>query len=104
MSGLGKFISRAKLPLSGGLVVLLLFVQTLAASSFLHHCFHDDANAPDHVCAVKTVAQGQLDLAAVGKVVPARPEVFLVQFFATPTIPSSDLFAVDSSRGPPSLV
>jgi hypothetical protein len=101
MSGLGKIISRAKLPLCGGLIILLLLVQSLAASPVLHHCFHDDASAPEHVCAVKTVAQGQLDLAPAGDFAPTMPDAILVQFLVAPPNLCSQFFCTTSSRVPP---
>lgn len=102
MSGLGKFVSRAKLPLSGGLVLLLLLLQTLAVSPFLHHCVHDEASAPDHVCAVQTVAQGHLSLANPGSELPPAPPLFPFTILRAAPVLIASFFSVDSSRGPPS--
>lgn len=103
-SGLRTVQSRAKAPLSAGLVLLLLLLQTLAASPVLHLDLHDEADSADHSCAITLFSQGQLDVTDpqfvnfnLSSATDSRPlqssEPFLDSLF----------FSVDSSRGPPFL-
>jgi hypothetical protein len=102
-SGLRILFSQAKAPLSAGLVLLLFFVQTLAASEVLHLDIHNDAHSADHTCAVKTLSQGQLDAAAPAATLELPPVSYReVQTDIFP-VAITRFFSVDSSRGPPSL-
>jgi hypothetical protein len=100
-SGFRNLVSKTKAPLAAGLVLLLLAVHALAASPFLHCELHEDAGAPDHICAVKTLAQGQVSLSTPGLNL-RLPTIG----YAAPSLDGCPIltplfFSVDSSRGPP---
>jgi hypothetical protein len=102
-SGFRGLVSKTKAPLAAGLVLLLLAVQALAASPFLHCGLHEDASAPDHICAVKTLAQGQVSLSTPGLSLrlPTVGYAAAVSLDGCPIL-TPLFFSVDSSRGPPS--
>ena len=56
---------------------LVLFLNLLAASPWLHERFHADAGHEDHQCAVTVFAHGQVEVAGVDVPVSA-PLVFAV--------------------------
>jgi hypothetical protein len=102
-SALRNFSSRARAPFSAVLILLLLVIQTLAASPDLHLDLHDEADSDDHSCAVTTLTQGQIDVtdSASSLTLPAATPF---QFFSVSSLHiDSQFFSVDSSRGPPSL-
>lgn len=98
---LSNVVAPAKGPLSAVLVLLLLFLNILAASPVLHLDFHDDAASQDHTCAVQAFSHGQCD--------SAHPDVTLVVPRFSPSGVQRDsslslpgqFFSVVSSRGPP---
>jgi hypothetical protein len=72
--------------LAGLLVLVLLVLNVLAASSKLHELIHDDAGSATHQCAVTLFAHGQVD-AATADVSAIIPPVSIepapqVSFFA----------------------
>jgi len=103
-SGLQPWKFRAKSCVAAAVVLLLLFVQTLAASQALHAAScHEDAAAPEHTCAVKTLTQGQVDLAP-SSAVTLLPAPLAVDdgMEPVPQVSASIRFLLPS-RGPPSL-
>jgi hypothetical protein len=100
-SALRIFVSRAKAPFSTGLVLLLFFVQALAASPVLHLDVHDDADSADHTCAVKTISQGQIDLSDPGATLDLPTVVYCEAPIESAPVLDSLFFSVGSSRGPP---
>jgi len=58
--------SWTKLSFGSLLVVLVLLLNTLAASPKLHELFHPDAGQAKHQCADTLFAHGQLDSAVIG--------------------------------------
>jgi hypothetical protein len=100
-SGLRMFVSRSKAPLSVSLVLLLLFLQTLAASPLLHGDIHHDAASSDHTCVVTTLSQGQVDLTDSVSTIELPPRISAdAQPNSAPFL-NSLFFSVDSNRGPP---
>lgn len=101
--GLGYFASRAKAPFGTGLVLLLLFLQTVAASPLLHLDFHGDAAEMDHSCGASALAEGQIEV--TDSWVGAKRLAALVPEPEAGIEPHLSLFFVpaDSNRGPPSL-
>jgi len=83
------------------LVGLVLLLNALAASPNLHAFIHNDADSPEHNCAITIFAHGQVDSAVVEvtAILPVAPVEFLPQ-----TSVSSFNALVESlppGRGPP---
>ena len=98
-----KLIAQTKAPLSAALVCAVLFIQVLAGSPTLHLDIHDDAASHNHECAVKTFAQGKLDLNPPSQVF-SPPVVWFAPITPTTEVQREKYFQVVSSpRGPPSV-
>jgi hypothetical protein len=96
-------ISRiAKPALAGFLVLVLLFLGTLAASPTLHQWFHPDANAPSHDCVITLFAKGQVSAATVAPLLVGLVILFggVALLPEMLVLPSAD-YRFSSSRAPP---
>lgn len=82
-------------------ILLVLFLNLLAASLPLHEHFHADAGKTHHHCAVTIFAHGQVDapVVAVALPVPAAFVEFLPQFSVS--IPNALVANLPPGRGPP---
>lgn len=61
--------------LSGLMAVLFLCALAVASSGWLHQCVHEDSSSPQHVCAVKVLAQSHADCPATETALPVPPAV-----------------------------
>ncbi len=92
------------MPLGVLTILLVLFLNLLAAAPSLHERFHPDAGHEDHQCAVTLFAHGQVESATVAVPVVAPPT-----FVAT--VPSvefsvfvSTVENLPAGRAPPAFV
>lgn len=60
------FSTAAKTALAGMLLVLLLWLATLAATSAFHQSLHTDADTGSHHCLICVFAHSQVETAGVG--------------------------------------
>jgi hypothetical protein len=84
-------------------LALFVFVQTLAASSAIHHFVHHDADQPNHQCAATLLSQGQVSAASVE--VSVSPPVAIVSESALPSVRLTVAveYRLLPERAPPSL-
>ena len=92
-------------PLRGlmALVMLLLFLglQLGAACEKLHREVCDDADSPEHACAITLVSHGQLDL-PVPAILPVPAALPQVPVACPPSLPVPGLdHPLPPARGPP---
>ena len=89
------------MPLGVLSVLLVLFLNLLAASPPLHEWFHADAGMANHQCAVTMFAHGQVDspVVEVAAIIPVSP----VEFFplTSATVPNALAETLPPGRGPP---
>lgn len=83
-------------------VLLYIFIVTMAASPAIHHFIHPDADQGSHHCAATLLSQGQVDAASIGTVV-VRPDLLLGNFIlpAAPELATAD-YRLMPGRAPPS--
>lgn len=87
------------------LLLLFLFVLSLAQFESLHRIFHSDAAEADHTCAVTLLRTGQVDAPVNIPVVAAAPVLALADAlpFLAPVFVSFE-FLLLPSCGPPALI
>jgi len=94
-------MKHVRVPLGILSILLVLFLNLLAAAPAIHERFHADAGHADHQCAVTLFAHGQVDAAIVD--VPVS--VPLVSAVDAPQIEFSVFSPVienlPAGRGPP---
>jgi hypothetical protein len=76
--------------MAAALLVLFLGLGALAAVPELHLAIHSDANHPDHQCAIKTLAQGNIEL-------PPCETPILTPTFPCPVVPKVELAVSDTT-------
>ena len=83
-------------------LALFLVLEVFAASSGLHHSLHADSAAPGHTCVLTLLAQGQLDVPAVGaaSLVVVLGFLFSLPVFHAAAVSSFD-YRLTPTRGPP---
>lgn len=96
--------SLGRRAMAGALFALLVLVQSLSSSAWLHVLFHDDAASPEHYCAVKAFAQGQVDVADTSVRLPAPALRTLRATIRPETVFSSVSFLIAPSRAPPAFL
>ncbi len=95
-------VNPAKRVISAVLLLLFLFVLSLAQFESLHQAFHPDASGSDHSCAATLLRSGQVDApppTPVDVAAPA-PAPAAVPCFVAPVFVSFE-FALPPSCGPP---
>jgi hypothetical protein len=89
-------------PLKAGLLLgVFLFVLAMAQFKALHHLLHDDAEAPDHRCAVTLLASGQVDAASPEVLLPVITSAVCVCPQPAPLLLPVAKYSLLPSRGPP---
>lgn len=104
MQALASKCRRGIKPVFAGLMAMLMLVMSLFASSErLHDKFHaGDGRAHQVPCALCTMAQGQLEVAAVAVPQVVAPQSVSWLLPLLQSTPHQDVdFSVASSRGPP---
>ncbi|MBA4147914.1 MAG: hypothetical protein H0X66_07335 [Verrucomicrobia bacterium] len=82
-------------------LTLFLFVQTLAASHWLHEHFHEDAETSAHQCAATLLSQGQVNCSE-GQSIPVRSDVVYAEFKTpAPVLLLPIHYKLLPNRGPP---
>jgi len=95
-------VNSAKRVISALLLLLFLFVLSLAQFESLHQVFHPDASSSDHSCAATLLRSGQVDAPPaipVGVAAPARVPA-AAPCFVAPVFVSFE-FVLLPSCGPP---
>ena len=91
--------------ISALLLLLFLFVLSLAQFESLHQTLHPDSSEPGHSCAVTLLRSGQVDAAPAVPVTAAAPAPVptAAPCFACPVFVSFE-FTLLPSCGPPALL
>jgi hypothetical protein len=86
---------------SGLLVVLVLFLNALAAAPSLHEIFHADAAQAEHQCGVTLFAHGQIDSAVVEVAAVAPPAPIEIFTLTSVSVFHSTAAILPPGRAPP---
>jgi hypothetical protein len=91
----------AKRRLAALLLSLIVVLQILAAVPALHSLVHDDANSPNHECAVTMFLHGQVDASASTVEIVLAPSIAVERAACFESSFVSRDILLPSNRGPP---
>lgn len=92
-----------KSAIAGLLVVLILFLNAMAACPALHELIHKDADQPGHECAVTIFAHGKVEAATVDVSVPAATVLITVEPRFEFSVFSPAIKNLPQGRAPPAV-